>query len=343
MKYPKLLKKNGCIGVNAPSFECFGYPYTNKTHRSYEVLTSIGYKVKYSKHCFNEPYSNIIKSADYKMKAQEFMDQYKDNTIDVIIAMAGGELEYLTIENIDFNELKELEPKFFCGYSDNTNIAFLLTTLCDVASVYGYNFNSFGEHNMHKSHVDFFNVLSNSTYTQYSYDKYELESHSHDEGGDPICDMNDVVPTCWKSLDNNDVTIKGRIIGGCLDCLLKIVGTKYDNVVNFNTKYKDDGIILFFESCDLNIIEQLRGYEQIKNANWFNHVKGILIGRPRIREDYFGATYEDVLHQVFGTLNIPVIYDFDIGHLPPQITIIEGSIAKVSLKDNKGIFKSYMK
>ena len=31
----------------------------------------------------------------------------------------------------------QAKPKWFMGYSDNTNLTFLLTTLCDTAAIYG--------------------------------------------------------------------------------------------------------------------------------------------------------------------------------------------------------------
>jgi len=41
------------------------------------------------------------------------------------------------------------------------------------------------------------------------------------------------------------------------------------------------------------------------------------------------------LKQGLGSLNVPVIYDADIGHTPPQMQIINGSIGKVEFADGK--------
>ncbi|WP_306801357.1 hypothetical protein [Endozoicomonas sp. ONNA1] len=35
-------------------------------------------------------------------------------------------------------------------------------------------------------------------------------------------------------------------------------------------------------------------------------------------------------------LEIPIIYDVDIGHLPPNLTLINGALADVSLIDDRG-------
>ena len=39
---------------------------------------------------------------------------------------------------------------------------------------------------------------------------------------------------------------------------------------------------------------------------------------------------------IIGKLNIPIIYNADISHLKPCLTIINGSIVEVSVSDGKG-------
>jgi muramoyltetrapeptide carboxypeptidase LdcA involved in peptidoglycan recycling len=36
-------------------------------------------------------------------------------------------------------------------------------------------------------------------------------------------------------------------------------------------------------------------------------------------------------------LNIPIIYDVDIGHIPPQIQIVNGALGKVEFADGKAV------
>ena len=43
----------------------------------------------------------------------------------------------------------------------------------------------------------------------------------------------------------------------------------------------------------------------------------------------------DALVQSLGGLNVPVLYDADIGHIPPQIQIVNGAIGKVDFVDGK--------
>ena len=57
---------------------------------------------------------------------------------------------------VDFEKIKEAKPKWYLGYSDNTNMTFLLTTLCDVASIYGPCAAAFGMEPWHPAIQDAF-------------------------------------------------------------------------------------------------------------------------------------------------------------------------------------------
>jgi muramoyltetrapeptide carboxypeptidase LdcA involved in peptidoglycan recycling len=60
-----------------------------------------------------------------------------------------------------------------------------------------------------------------------------------------------------------------------------------------------------------------------------------MYGRLDGYSDVQDYTFEDALEKLASELNIPVIYDVDIGHLPPQWTLINGASAKIHYKDGK--------
>ena len=62
------------------------------------------------------------------------------------------------------------------GYSDNTNFTFLLTTMCDTASIYGPNAPAFGQEPWHESLQDALDVLHGKNLVQHGYEKWEKES-----------------------------------------------------------------------------------------------------------------------------------------------------------------------
>ena len=52
-------------------------------------------------------------------------------------------------------------------------------------------------------------------------------------------------------------------------------------------------------------------------------------------------TYQNALKNVFG--DIPLVFNADIGHVPPKMTLINGCIANISVSNDKGIIKQYLK
>ena len=74
----------------------------------------------------------------------------------------------------------------------------------------------------------------------------------------------------------------------------------------------------------------------MKEIGWLNNVNGILIGRTFMKDvEYF--TFKEAIKRALGDLEVPVIYDVDIGHVPPQFIIINGSYATFKYNDGKGI------
>ena len=146
------------------------------------------------------------------------------------------------------------KPKWYLGYSDNTNMTFLLTTLCDVASVYGPCAAAFGMEPWHPAIQDAFDVLTGEKLTIKGYDLYEKEGLKDEEN--PLLPYNVTEPCIRKKVPDTDIKMEGRLIGGCLDVLTLLLGTKYDKVQAFTERYKEDGIIWFIEDCDLNVIDR---------------------------------------------------------------------------------------
>ncbi len=81
----------------------------------------------------------------------------------------------------------------------------------------------------------------------------------------------------------------------------------------------------------------------MKNAGYFENTKGIIFGRPlMLREDY-EISFEEAVLSSLKDLNIPIICGADIGHVPPQLAMVNGAILKITSKDGKGKVETYLK
>lgn len=331
MKYPEFLKENGTIGLVAPSFGCAAEPYLSAFHNAIAKWEKMGFHTHLGPNCYASEGIGI--SNQPRLCAEELTEWYCSKENDVLISCGGGELMCEIIPYVDFERLKKAEPKWYMGFSDNTNFTFLSATLLDVASIYGPCAPKFGMEPWHESIQDTWDLLCGKTDCVHGYPLWEREGLKDEEH--PLLPYNLTEKVQIVRYPDEDTVMEGRLIGGCLDVLQMYPGTPYDKVSAFNEKYKEDGIIWFLESCDLNLMAIRRAIWQMKEAGWFSYVKGFLIGRPLcFGEQSFGIDQYRAVTDVLSEYHVPIIMDLDIGHLPPNMPIICGGTAKISVKDN---------
>ena len=126
-------------------------------------------------------------------------------------------------------------------------------------------------------------------------------------------------------------------IGGCIDSLKDIIGTKFDTTHTFIEKYKDDGFIWYFDNFALSAENLYRTLLQMQFAGWFENTKAIIIGRTLLPSSETGMEYEEAIHRAFQT--IPVLYNADIGHTNPSMTMINGAILHLQYTNTSASLK----
>lgn len=104
---------------------------------------------------------------------KELTEGYVSGENDCLISCGGGEMMCEILEHVDFEAIRKAPAKWYLGYSDNTNFTYLLTTLCDTASVYGPCAGDFGMEPWHPSVKDSFSVLTGEVRTVRNYEGWE--------------------------------------------------------------------------------------------------------------------------------------------------------------------------
>ena len=330
MIYPKFIKENNTIGVPAPSAGASNELKQNKIKNSKKMFESFKYKIKLSDNIFN---SYRGRSADKKIRAQELNDMINDRNIDMIICASGGEFLVEILPYVNFKLIKE-NPKFVCGFSDPTGLLYTITTKYDVSTIYGQNFSSMGSEPLNSNQKNFMEIIKGNIIEQNNSKYYENEPLEKITGLEPD---NLTEKVYWNTLDGKEVTLKGRIIGGCFDIISELAGTKYDGIKKFNEKYKNDGIIWYFDNCEITMEETIRTLWKLNELEFFKYTKGIIFGRFGVNTTYFDYDVKTCLEDsILPSLNIPIIYDADFSHKAPCLTVINGSIATVNVKNGKG-------
>lgn len=335
MRYPKYLGERGTIGFVAPSFGCNIEPYRSGFEEAQRKFRAAGHELWLGPNCYEG--SGIGISNTPKKCGEELTQAYCGTESDVLISCGGGELMCEILDEVDFEKIKAAEPKWYMGFSDNTNFTFLLATLADTASIYGPCVAAFGMEPWHPAIRDAYELLRGKKKEIKGYDYWEKESLKDEEH--PLAPYHVTEPkilhTFLGAEKIQEVKMQGRLLGGCMDCLVTLLGTKYDAVEDFAERYKEDGIIWFLEACDLNVMAIRRAIWQMEHAGWFRYTKGFIIGRPmHFQEDMLGLDQYHAVVDLLAHYQVPIIMDADLGHLPPMMPVICGSMAEVSASGN---------
>ena len=175
MRYPKFLPEKGTIGFVAPSFGCATEPYYTAFLNAQKKFQKMGYGLDLGPNCYVAEGIGISNTP--QACGKELTDYYCSVDNDILISCGGGEMMCETMNFVDFEKIKSAEPKWYMGYSDNTNFTFLLSTICDTAAVYGPCAGTFGMEPWHPAIQDAFDVLTGEKLTIKGYDLYEKEGY----------------------------------------------------------------------------------------------------------------------------------------------------------------------
>ena len=333
MIYPKFLDKNNYIGIPAPSGGAGNIQYKNKYENAENFFKKTDYNLVVSKNLYN---SNRGRSADAVTRGEEFNEMLKDKNINMILCASGGDFLVEILPYVDFDLIKK-KPKLVCGFSDPTGLLFPITTKYDIATIYGNNFSSFGMEKLHNSQKNFLEIIKGNIIEQKSYDMYE-ENSIEKVTGLEYYNLDTKVE--WKIIGENKVDINGRIIGGCFDLIAELAGTKYDGISSFNDKYKEDGIIWYFDNAELTKEETIRTLWKLNEFDYFKYTKAVIFGRFGNESTYYDYTVESCLKDsILNRLDIPIIYDADISHKSPTLTIINGAMSYINVENGKAKIK----
>ena len=339
MNCPESLKKGDTIGICAPSGGLVRPEEQEILDEAIKQLKKLGYKVIETESVRKQERG---RSASARKRAEEFMYLLENNQVKFILFATGGDYLFEIFDYLDLEKIKTLKPKWMQGYSDITGIEFLWNTVLEIPSIYCDNVKSYAITPLCENLENAIKIVSGEKVKQKSFEKHEKTYSSIQEAFEQEEDDEIFTePVEWKNITGeNKIEIQGRMIGGCLDCVQRFFGTKYDNIKKYIEKYKKDGIIWYLETFEMNSPELSGILWQMKNSGYFNNVKGIIFGRPlAFRQDY-DITFEEAIKEVIGDLNIPIICGTDIGHVGPQMAIVNGGIMKIISENGRGIIEN---
>lgn len=336
MIYPSFPGKGSVIGICAPSAGT-GHK-TESFDMSLDTLRGRGYKVIETASVRTDD----IRSAPADVRGAEFNSLVKSSDVDMIIAATGGDYNIEMLPYIDEQAVIE-NQKWIAGASDPTNILYYVTTKLDIATIYGFNAGSFDWRPLHGFQENALAVMNGDMVTQDSFDKYNgrrsFEITANDLDTPVVWELYDPAGYAPGSAASplSSLDVRGRLIGGCLDCISALIGTPYDGTESFIEKYQNDGIIWYFDIFDMSPERVLMTLDQMKYCGYFEHTSAILFGRVMFMNGRTDAEYVEHISAAIGTTptGIKFVWNADIGHVKPCMTLINGAIAGVSCANGK--------
>lgn len=277
---------------------------------------------------------STLKGSEYlynhpEKRAEDLMNAFKDKSIKGIFSCIGGEESVRILPYIDFDIIKN-NPKVFIGYSDTT-ISHMICLKAGIASFYGpsilaefaENVKMFDYTKKWIYKVLFDNspigkinssLIWTSDYLPWVHsNKYKQRNTYKNEG--------------YELLQGEGI-VKGNLIGGCIDVLEMIKGTKLWP----EKELWNDAIIFFETSEDMpkpkHLEYCLRNYG---SQGIFQNAKGIIFGKPYDNKYYdeYKKIILKVINEELKLKKLPIIYNMNFGHTAPMITIPYGAIGEI--------------
>ncbi len=317
MKFPSFLNNNDTIGVTACSAGVL--KKIDKYEKSINNVKKCGFNIIETP---NVRTLGVV-SGDKVTRARELESLFLNDNVSMIAIASGGDFLYDMLTEVDFNIIRD-NVKWLAGSSDPTSLLYILTTNYDIATIYSpCNMSGFDSDELHQSYLNYFEILKGNLVRQEKSPFKEGESFS------------DVMntPNEWINLNGN-VDEKGILIGGCIEVLKDIIGTKFDKTNDFLEKYKEEGFIWYFDVFSMTSEGLYNTLLQFKNAGWFKYAKAVVIGKVCFPNTFTDMSYEDAIKN--SLKDVKCIFNFDIGHVKPSFTMINGMKARVVSNSKEG-------
>ena len=272
---PAALKAGDTIAIVSPS----STPDSMTVVKGCQTLREWGYVPVVGPHVLNS-YHGFAGTADER--AADLLWALNDPAIKAILCSRGGDGAVQVLQRIPLKEFRE-HPKWVMGFSDATalhsaevsaSVMSIHCSMCDGISLRGRR--------------DSVNAILQRL-LKGELPSYQVPAHPLNQPG----------------------MAEGILVGGNLSVLCGLAGSDYDFLNRV-----DEGLILFIEDTGEGMSKVDRMLHQLEIRGILSKLKGIIVGHfsnYKSPESGFADMY-DMLHEYLQHYNIPVCYDFPVGH-----------------------------
>lgn len=270
-------------------------------------------------------------SAPAAERAAELQALLLDPGIAAVLPPWGGERAIELLPRLDFQALAAAEPKWFSGFSDLSTLQLPLLLRAGWMSLHGPNLMELGAAEL-DANTAALQALLFQAEAPLQQASPRWQARSPDWRDEPAANLQPSESTHWRRLDGHDeaLVLRGRLVGGCLDTLARIAGSDYGDLRAWRQTTGIAPPLLFLENCEMAPCELLRALWSLRLHGWFEGAAGLILGRhapPAVASSTRQLSHEDAVRAALEGLDLPVLLDADIGHVPPQLGLIQGEWA----------------
>ncbi len=270
-------------------------------------------------------------SAPAAERAAELQALLLDPGIAAVLPPWGGERAIELLPRLDFQALAAAEPKWFSGFSDLSTLQLPLLLRAGWMSLHGPNLMELGAAEL-DANTAALQALLFQAEAPLQQASPRWQARSPDWRDEPAANLQLSESTRWRRLDGHDeaLVLRGRLVGGCLDTLARIAGSDYGDLRAWRQTTGIAPPLLFLENCEMAPCELLRALWSLRLHGWFEGAAGLILGRnapPAVARSAQQLSHEDAVRAALDGLDLPVLLDADIGHVPPQLGLIQGEWA----------------
>jgi len=315
IRYPAALEPGDRIGVTAPS-SGVSAELRPRLDFCLNFLRDKGFDVVVGD-CID--HSSYV-SAPAADRAAELTAMLVDPKVRAVIPPWGGELAIDLLPHLDWDQIAVSAPTWFVGFSDISTLITPLTLRTGIATLHGNNLmdTPYAVPAPLLSWLDIVTLQPGSSFEQGPADAYRASTTYEPE-----------TPGTWTRLDGSeDVTISGRLIGGCIETLSNLTGTPYGDLAGFARDHAPEGLLVYVEAAEESSYDIGRRLHGMKLAGWFADANAVLVGRTSA-PDRPDLSQRDSVLDALGDLEIPIIADVECGHVPPYLPIVNGALGTI--------------
>ncbi|MGA7205902.1 MAG: S66 peptidase family protein [Specibacter sp.] len=322
IRYPQPLRSGDIIGVTAPS-SGISKELRGRLDFAVRELRDRGFEVQLGD-CLH---GTTHVSAPAKRRAEELMRMLLDSAVKAVVPPWGGVTAIDLVPHLDFDALARAEPTWFVGYSDISTLLAPITLRTGMATLHGSNFmdTPYRVPESLMSWIDIASLPAGATFRQTSPGIHRVNDWDDWENSPGVSEHAWNGNGTWERLDQGreDVSVRGRLIGGCIETLVNLAGTPYLETKALR-EGPGDSLIVYIEASSVEATTICRHLHGLRLAGFFDGAKAILVGRTGA-PDSPSLTQPEAVLDALGMLGVPIIGNVECGHVPPQLPIVNGA------------------